>query len=162
MSTPTPVQQPRLALNLHLPPDPGDAGKITLEGVDSDGDGVRDDVQRLIFLTYPNSEKTREALLQQARAWQKYLLNAHDREKLKIAAQELEDSAECLAYVRGKNFDDLVQIRKKFRPLILNTLLREEANNAAEKNRSGIAINISSTDDQMKSRCSFNPDEMEN
>jgi hypothetical protein len=40
-----------------LPPDPGEAGKVTLAGIDSDNDGVRDDIQRYIALTYPNSEK---------------------------------------------------------------------------------------------------------
>jgi hypothetical protein len=35
-----------------VPPDPGEAGKQTLEGIDSDNDGVHDDVQRWIVLTY--------------------------------------------------------------------------------------------------------------
>lgn len=35
-----------------LPPDPGEAGKQTLAGIDSDNDGVRDDVQRWIGLLY--------------------------------------------------------------------------------------------------------------
>jgi hypothetical protein len=47
-----------------LPPDPGEAGKATIEGIDSDQDGLRDDIQRYIALTYPDSEKTREALRQ--------------------------------------------------------------------------------------------------
>ncbi|MDX8380534.1 MAG: hypothetical protein R8M14_00305 [Ghiorsea sp.] len=34
-----------------LPPDPGAAGRGTLAGIDSDNDGVRDDVQRWIALT---------------------------------------------------------------------------------------------------------------
>ena len=45
-----------------LPPDPGEAGKATLEGIDSDQDGIRDDIQRYIALTYPDSQKTRAAL----------------------------------------------------------------------------------------------------
>ncbi|MCF6156788.1 MAG: hypothetical protein E3K36_16465 [Candidatus Brocadia sp.] len=32
-----------------LPPDPGKAGKETLLGIDTDGDGVRDDIQRRIM-----------------------------------------------------------------------------------------------------------------
>jgi hypothetical protein len=53
-----------------LPPDPGEAGNQTLEGIDSDGDGVRDDVQRYIAWTYPNIEQE-NALSQYARALQK-------------------------------------------------------------------------------------------
>src|SRR5216683_231714 len=41
-------------ISITLPPDPGAAGKATLQGIDSDGDGVRDDIQRYIALTYPN------------------------------------------------------------------------------------------------------------
>jgi hypothetical protein len=32
----------------NLPPDPGQAGKLTIDGIDVDKDGVRDDVQRWI------------------------------------------------------------------------------------------------------------------
>ena len=53
-----------------VPPDPGEAGKATLEGIDSDNDGVRDDIQRYIVLTYPNSEKTRAGLTQLAVTYQ--------------------------------------------------------------------------------------------
>lgn len=33
-----------------FPPDPGSAGKATFAGIDSDQDGIRDDVQRHIIL----------------------------------------------------------------------------------------------------------------
>ncbi len=36
-----------------LPPDPGLAGKTTVEGVDSNNNGFRDDVERYIALNYP-------------------------------------------------------------------------------------------------------------
>ena len=63
-----------------LPPDPGAAGKTTLQGVDSDGDGVRDDVQRYIALTYPNSEKTRATLTQYTKSIQvDRFLRVHQR-----------------------------------------------------------------------------------
>lgn len=39
-----------------LPPDPGEAGEATLVGIDSDGDGVRDDVQRKLSFEFPDSE----------------------------------------------------------------------------------------------------------
>jgi hypothetical protein len=58
---------------LPLPPDPGEAGKQTLAGIDSDNDGVRDDVQRYLGLTYPESTSTRSVLTQHAAAIQKYM-----------------------------------------------------------------------------------------
>jgi hypothetical protein len=45
-----------------LPPDPGEAGKLTLEGIDSDHDGVRDDLQREIVYMYPQNDEVRRVL----------------------------------------------------------------------------------------------------
>jgi hypothetical protein len=45
-----------------LPPDPGLAGKLTIEGIDSDKDGVRDDVQRYIAQRWGESERAVKAL----------------------------------------------------------------------------------------------------
>ncbi|WP_345969135.1 hypothetical protein WCX72_07055 [Sulfurimonas sp. HSL1-6] len=55
-----------------LPPDPGEAGKETLLGIDSNNDGVRDDVERWIYKTY-SSKIRREVLMQGARAHQAML-----------------------------------------------------------------------------------------
>jgi len=52
-----------------LPPDPGEAGKETLLGIDSDLNGVRDDVQRYIVLTYPDQPNLQKALFQVARSY---------------------------------------------------------------------------------------------
>ena len=45
-----------------LPTDPGERGKETLKGIDSDGDGLRDDVQRFIVLNWGFSERAVAAL----------------------------------------------------------------------------------------------------
>jgi len=63
----------RLAISTRpftLPPDPGEAGKATLAGIDSDHDGVRDDVQREIFFLVPDSERLRMGLTQLAKPLQ--------------------------------------------------------------------------------------------
>src|SRR5205807_2765584 len=36
----------KVLIKIGVPPNPGAAGNATLAGIDSDGDGVRDDVQR--------------------------------------------------------------------------------------------------------------------
>ena len=41
----------------NLPPDPGEAGKLTIDGIDADKDGVRDDVQRCIAENWGHSER---------------------------------------------------------------------------------------------------------
>jgi hypothetical protein len=42
-----------------LPPDPGAAGKRTVLGIDSDGDGVRDDIQIQVTRLIPNDPYAR-------------------------------------------------------------------------------------------------------
>ncbi len=57
-------------LGKNLPPDPGAEADKTIEGVDANQNGIRDDVELAIFNKYPNSAKTRAALLQYALALQ--------------------------------------------------------------------------------------------
>ncbi|MDP3996655.1 MAG: hypothetical protein Q8P86_03115 [bacterium] len=54
----------------NLPPDPGEEADDTVEGIDANGNGIRDDVELAIFDKYPDSAKTRAALLQYALALQ--------------------------------------------------------------------------------------------
>lgn len=54
----------------NLPPDPGEAANATIEGIDANQNGIRDDVELAIFKEYPNSAKTRAVLLQYALALQ--------------------------------------------------------------------------------------------
>jgi hypothetical protein len=53
-----------------LPPDPGALADQTVAGVDANNNGIRDDVELAVFKEYPNSAKTRAALLQYALALQ--------------------------------------------------------------------------------------------
>ncbi|MBU6431529.1 MAG: hypothetical protein KGJ58_02980 [Patescibacteria group bacterium] len=54
----------------NLPPDPGAEADKTIAGIDANKNGIRDDVELAIFKKYPNSAKTRAALLQYALALQ--------------------------------------------------------------------------------------------
>jgi len=54
----------------NLPPDPGALADATVQGVDANNNGIRDDVELAIFKEYPNSAKTRAVLLQYALALQ--------------------------------------------------------------------------------------------
>lgn len=46
----------------NLPPDPGEAGKATIDGIDADKDGIRDDVQRWIVNEWGHSQLAVEGL----------------------------------------------------------------------------------------------------
>ena len=50
----------------NLPPDPGTEADKTIAGIDANKNGIRDDVELVIFKEYPNSAKTRAVLLQYA------------------------------------------------------------------------------------------------
>lgn len=54
----------------NLPPDPGINADKTVQGIDANHNGIRDDVELAIFKEYPNSAKTRAVLLQYALALQ--------------------------------------------------------------------------------------------
>lgn len=68
------IHATKLTLNdvmgTNLPPDPGEAADDTVEGVDANKNGIRDDVELAIFKEYPDSAKTRAVLLQYALALQ--------------------------------------------------------------------------------------------
>jgi len=57
-----------------LPPHPGNAGKLTVLGVDSDNDGVRDDVQIAISHRYQDDVNARFASREFAKAMQSSLI----------------------------------------------------------------------------------------
>jgi hypothetical protein len=106
---------------------PGDAGEATLEGIDSDNDGVRDDVQRYIELTVPDSARHREALRSVARVIQRELLAQTKEDSIQAAIAGVR-AIECLSYlgVRKQNR------WKEVQALMLNTearLLAMEAHN---------------------------------
>lgn len=61
----------------NLPPDPGVMGDETVAGIDSDKDGVRDDIQREIVFKYPDNAKARTVLYEIAKQYQFILLNSN-------------------------------------------------------------------------------------
>lgn len=95
-----------------LPPDPGAAGMTTLAGIDSDGDGVRDDVQRYIALTYPQSAKTRAALTQLAKAVQSQFLNASTKSLVVADTLAWSYASECLDSVIASSDADVAGLSK--------------------------------------------------
>lgn len=97
-----------------LPPDPGDAGKLTLAGIDTDGDGVRDDVQHYIGITYPDSAKKRAALTQMVLALEEELLGADNPSLIKDNVQKSQDAIDCSSAVWMRGDDDVVGGQKAY------------------------------------------------
>jgi hypothetical protein len=118
-----------------LPPDPGEAGKATTAGIDSDGDGVRDDVERWIALSYPNSAKIRSALTQYSKAVQAPLLNPNDPE-LMMAVGRAQFCSNRTQYLLGIPVTTGYLYRAALVQL-LNTYGRARAFSTADANSSG-------------------------
>ena len=140
-----------------LPPDPGEPGKATLEGIDSDGDGVRDDIQRYIALTYPDSRKTREAFRQFALALDKATLVTSDEESALRNVESMHRAIECLWYIHSEHsikMSDLLMAE------YLNTYARSRAYLEYDAKLSGHVFGGKDID-EYRSSCSFDPDLME-
>lgn len=142
-----------------LPADPGDAGKTTVAGIDSDSDGVRDDIQRYIAETQPDSRPTRAALRQQARMQQRLLIDASDREQSYKNAVALGHAIDCVFFVRGRlGHNDYVSLVNELRAEFLNTSERTATLFRADAQLGG--RNFPGDFDDIQSHCSFDTSEL--
>ena len=140
-----------------LPPDPGEAGKATLEGIDSDQDGIRDDIQRYIALTYPDSQKTRAALKQYTLAFQKATLESPDEERALRNTEYMHRASECLWHIHS---EDSIKMSDTLLAEFLNTMDRSRAYLAYNSKLGGHTFGGKDFD-EYKSSCTFDPDLME-
>ena len=130
----------------HLPPPPDPAQvDATIEGVDANANGIRDDVELAIFEKYPNDAKIRAAELQYAMALQMYLTEVFNSETWKAVAVRSGKGYGCI-YDTGPNVtlsDGDERIRQAFEivqkrldeteDMVFNTPERKSAYDAAEK-----------------------------
>jgi hypothetical protein len=130
-----------------------------LAGIDADQDGVRDDVEQYIAETYPDSAKTRAALMQYARNIQEALLMAEDKEASVELGLKRSGAIECLVYVRDP--EEAIVIFGELRARILNTDERSSAYIKANNHLSGVDFPRVS-EGERRAFCDFNPDVMEN
>ena len=119
-----------------LPPDPGEPGKRTLAGIDSDGDGLRDDVQRYIYMEYEDPQ-TREALVNIAKVDLQSLLQANDPESSIQAFEYAMRASECLFYIMP---DDAFEASQRLRAQILNTTERSAAYMRSSSHAGGLSF----------------------
>ena len=86
-----------------LPKDPGTAGNATIYGIDSDGDCIRDDIERYIVYHFPGegNRKLRKNLYEYAK-WMGYFLNNNiSSNDAKEAYKKMEVSAQCVQQIIG-------------------------------------------------------------
>jgi len=164
------VKEPETINGYLLPPEPDETlNNSTLLGIDSNDNGVRDDVERLIIIEEsknPNFPKTHTALsLQYAGAWQKVLNNPTLDSRI-----NLEKHASCKRYFKKKytrdmSFSDIMKWKKenktvlgiKIEDKIFNTKLRIEQSFEFNQACSG---NIFDLPPAELSACQINIDEL--
>lgn len=142
------------SVNDGLPPDPGPDGKQTLLGIDSDADGVRDDIQRYIHFTYPNEEKVKLALTEVAKQYQTLLFRSNDPNAVFNNATKMARHGECLDYIKGEIAADILAA---LRAEILNTKDRSLAYIEYSNNLSGESI-LGRPLADWKNSCAFDVD----
>lgn len=145
---------------LDLPPDPGPAGDETLEGVDVNNNGVRDDIERWIGLNYRDSEKTRQALIQAYYPLQNFMVHARqgDRDAVYNDMTAFHRATECLYYISPDKAHRLV---KEVESQVVNTSDRVYAYLDSSRMLGGGSF-PSAPYSKWKLSCTFDPDSFEN
>lgn len=116
------------------PEHPGEAGKTTLEGIDSDFDGVRDDIKIEIFYAYPYEPVIRAALEQDAKVFNTILaagaiedVDQRKEEALKVR-QSVAKDIECIfSYVYPDDHKSAKKLLDFMEREFVNTDLRNKA-----------------------------------
>lgn len=149
-----------------MPPDPGKKGEIGLLGIDSDGNGVRDDIDRFIVFSYPASEKRREGLRQSARHLHAYLRDSEDKAKTRenggIMSQRATD---CLIHIFDGDLDAAFKAEDGVTIRFLNTKERSRAYARADQKMGGYVSNNGPSSERFERRraaCSFDADSLPN
>lgn len=106
-----------------FPPDPGVTGKKTLNGIDSDHDGLRDDLQRWIYARYPTDENKRKALRQMAISYQRSYQPALTGDQALADAPGISKAIACLHQIFPGGQDATIE-REFIKAKALNTKQR--------------------------------------
>lgn len=113
----------------NLPADPGLEVDKTVQGIDANNNGIRDDVELAIFKEYPNSAKTRAVLLQYAMALQMEVIQPVLEEKIVGVIVNNQDRAYfCMAsIIPGEDQESRVLIAiEKYNKFIFNKEINTE------------------------------------
>ena len=118
-----------------LPPMPADP-TLGLEGTDSDGDGVRDDIEIRLYNLYPLSKDNREVSRKAAQVYQNMLITGNSADDLDndTASEQLAKLAWCYNLHTELNSR---QERAKIKVLVFDTSERLEALEKFYQSRNG-------------------------
>ena len=141
--------------SLEVPMPDSKKNDATVAGVDSDNDGIRDDIQRWINEEFNSQPKVKLAMRQIAIGRQLDLLSVDDKAKSILSGKKYLDDLTCLRVIAG--FDERGRLSRELNSKLLNTKDRLYADVKANANFSGQAWSYPI---DAKALCSFNPDEL--
>lgn len=144
---------------LTLPPDPYNNDKLTLEGIDSDHDGLRDVLQREIFFMYPGSAKIRTAWWYVAKAYTYDYMPLHSNDEAAEKTKELFKTQDCLFGFIGA--DSPINQRKKewIYSYVTNSLIRLQSREKYRIFSRSVTYQGPSVD-KLLAACSFDPNSL--
>ncbi|MCL5017136.1 MAG: hypothetical protein M1155_00515 [Patescibacteria group bacterium] len=111
----------------NLPSEPDPALKdATLEGVDANGNGIRDDVELAIFKLHPDSARIRAAELQYAKSLQNEMTSDVFNSDTLVAVMKQEDRGFfCISDVTPKDDKLMIAVETEARNLVLDNINRK-------------------------------------
>lgn len=128
------IREQRLTLadvdGKHLPPAPDPALKdATLEGIDANSNGIRDDVELAIFKSHPDSARIRAAELQYAMALQvEFTKDVFNSETFVETLHRESKGSSCILDVlrAAKDYNLVIKRKEEVKNLVLNTTARTQ------------------------------------
>ncbi|NOH79165.1 hypothetical protein F0231_05355 [Vibrio sp. RE86] len=151
------VEDPAL---VDLPPEPDpDDNNATLEGIDSDNDGVRDDVQRYIAIAHADNEAIKLSVMKYAEVQQRMLIDSYSEEKSIQNFIDFQKSFMCMFYVTN-DFESSSKRASKVKSMMNNTRERTQAYFRAEEQLAGKSL-PSVTSEDMSTSCAFDVNNVE-
>jgi hypothetical protein len=115
----------QLTADTRLPPNPGVAGQMTLAGVDSNGNAVRDDLEPYIVQHFGQKPLVLRAVTNIAISMQASMLAGSDVES-STAESMMIRSAECLRSINGQIATQTDKVQQLLE-MVVNTPDRKEA-----------------------------------
>jgi len=159
------VQKALIIDGYRLPADPGEEGKETIKGIDANKNGVRDDVERAIYLTYKRPIE-RAYMMQDSLEMAEYIERPLESAVSESFQRQLFLNSACASYLEfilkiDKN--GILKNPSNFQDKIfVNTKDRIKAYAMYNQARSGTVSTLPDIEDLKASACDFNVTELLN
>lgn len=134
-------------------PDPGEAGRLTAEGVDSDYDGLRDDVQREIASIASGDIQREVTLKKAASSYQNIATGPIDRAQSVVFMRASLDHFDCYLYQTDFS-DQAIKDFGRLKAKVYNTKERFFNSLKSMDDFSGEVVNVSLDRQEYAQKCS--------